>query len=534
MATVPFVDSSSPDTIELSTINVGSSTTLDSSTLDSSTIPAGKDNNDNKETFSAPPPPSRPVKKAGMPYAVANFLNSIVGAGIIGIPFALKECGLVAGLLLLTWVGYLTSQSVQMIVEMGRDLNVMDYEKLAEKIFGRKGYTTISIFMLILAFGAMVAYCVVIGDIVPEILGITRTATSRALSIILCSGGVMLPLSLLKNMSNLAFTSFISCAADIVLVFIIMFCSPISETVAEAGGFFAVLGSSILRPGTIFSGLGAMSFAFVCHHSSFIVSESLRDSTTERWAMVTNISVGMAYTMCLFLGLFGYLGFLADTEGNILKSFVGEVGGGILTSGRVMLALTMFFTYPMESFVARHSVVCLIWGEEAAADIQRGRRMMVTVCLYLAALLLSLVLPDLGIVLELTGAISGSFLAYILPSSMYLCVHSKELISLLKQIGMHDGFCCFCCIKLTAFSHLEEDGTGARGRGNSEDVDAPVEIGTCVGVDSNSTSLGRLKFKIMVMRPFWLSLSMFVFGLIAFVVGSVTTIVSAVTPSADE
>ena len=299
--------------------------------------------------------------------------------------------------------------------------------------------------------------------------------------------------------------------------------------------------------------------------------------------MVTNISVGMAYTMCLFLGLFGYLGFLADTEGNILKSFVGEVGGGILTAGRVMLALTMFFTYPMESFVARHSVVCLIWGEEvrtcnighdhyhryiilircftrrsqAAADIQRGRRMMVTVCLYLAALLLSLVLPDLGIVLELTGAISGSFLAYILPSSMYLCVHSKEvrshrldygsigilpnfaprlaqLISLLKQIGMHDGFCCFCCIKLTAFSHLEEDGTGARGRGNSEDVDAPVEIGTCVGVDSNSTFLGRLKFKIMVMRPFWLSLSMFVFGLIAFVVGSVTTLVSAVTPSAEE
>ena len=153
MATVPFVDSSSPDTIELSTINVGSST-LDSSTLDSSTIPAGNDNNErannsrannsranNSTTLSAPPPPSRPVKKAGMPYAVANFLNSIVGAGIIGIPFALKECGLVAGLLLLTCVGYLTSQSVQMIVEMGRDLNVMDYEKLAEKV--SDGFTTV-------------------------------------------------------------------------------------------------------------------------------------------------------------------------------------------------------------------------------------------------------------------------------------------------------------------------------------------------------------------------------------------------------
>ena len=49
---------------------------------------------------------------------------------------------MVAGLLLLTWVGYLTSQSVQMIVEMGRDLNVMDYEKLAEKV--SDGFTVVS------------------------------------------------------------------------------------------------------------------------------------------------------------------------------------------------------------------------------------------------------------------------------------------------------------------------------------------------------------------------------------------------------
>ncbi|GMI15431.1 hypothetical protein TrLO_g6583 [Triparma laevis f. longispina] len=514
--------------IELSTIHVsGSPGCSPGPCAGSLNLPNG----DAGSTFSAPPEPIRPVKKAGMPYAIANFLNSIVGAGIIGIPFALKECGLVAGLLLLTWVGYLTSQSVKMIVEMGRQLGIMDYEKLAEKIFGRRGYTTISVFMLILAFGAMVAYCVVIGDIVPEILGIQRTAASRSLSIVLCSGGVMLPLSLLKNMSNLAFTSFISCAADIVLVFIIMFCSPIGETVSEAGGFGAVLGGSIIRPATIFSGLGAMSFAFVCHHSSFIVAESLRDSTSERWATVTNISVGMAYSMCLLMGIFGYLGFLADTQGNILKSFVGVAGGAVLTTGRVMLALTMFFTYPMESFVARHSVVCLIWGEEAAADIQRFRRYTVTVCLYLAALLLSLALPDLGIVLELTGAVSASVLAYILPSSMYLCVHSKELISLLKQIGLYDGYFCCCCIKLTEFSHLEKDDVGARGRGNSEDVDAPVEIGTCVQDPENASFFGRLWFKIMVMRKFWLSLSMFVFGIIAFFVGTITTIMSAVAPA---
>ena len=149
-------------------------------------------------SFEAPPAVSRTSKKAGMSFAVANFLNSIVGAGIIGIPYALYHCGLVTGLILLAYVGYLTDQSVRMIVEMGRELDVYNYEKLAEKVFGRRGYVTITIFMFLLAFGAMVAYMVIIGDIVPPILGIEVTGASRALSIILCSGMVMLPLSTLK------------------------------------------------------------------------------------------------------------------------------------------------------------------------------------------------------------------------------------------------------------------------------------------------------------------------------------------------
>jgi len=37
--------------------------------------------------------------KAGPAGAVLNFVNSIIGAGIIGLPFALKEAGIMGGLL---------------------------------------------------------------------------------------------------------------------------------------------------------------------------------------------------------------------------------------------------------------------------------------------------------------------------------------------------------------------------------------------------------------------------------------------------
>ena len=54
---------------------------------------------------------SKPQKKSGLGGASANLVNSIVGAGIIGIPYALKQSGLLAGLFLLALVSYLTGET---------------------------------------------------------------------------------------------------------------------------------------------------------------------------------------------------------------------------------------------------------------------------------------------------------------------------------------------------------------------------------------------------------------------------------------
>ena len=49
-----------------------------------------------------------PSKKSGVFGASSNLVNSIVGAGIIGIPYAIKTSGLIAGVLLLIFVSFLT------------------------------------------------------------------------------------------------------------------------------------------------------------------------------------------------------------------------------------------------------------------------------------------------------------------------------------------------------------------------------------------------------------------------------------------
>jgi hypothetical protein len=61
---------------------------------------------------------SMPKKKSGLLSTSSNLVNSIVGAGIIGIPYAMRQSGIVAGLLLIVLVAYLTDKSLRIIIEL--------------------------------------------------------------------------------------------------------------------------------------------------------------------------------------------------------------------------------------------------------------------------------------------------------------------------------------------------------------------------------------------------------------------------------
>jgi hypothetical protein len=61
---------------------------------------------------------SMPETKSGLIGASSNLVNSIVGAGIIGIPYAMRQSGIVVGIFLLVLVAYLTDKSLRIIIEL--------------------------------------------------------------------------------------------------------------------------------------------------------------------------------------------------------------------------------------------------------------------------------------------------------------------------------------------------------------------------------------------------------------------------------
>ena len=255
-------------------------------------------------------------------------------------------------------------KSLRIIVELAsfhpklKDRNVRTYEDLMSYPFGKAGSIFVLVNMLVLAYGAMVAYLLIIKDTVPTVLGIAYGTTGgfveRELIMVGTSLLIILPLSALRDMASLAFTSGVSVLADIVLVIFIAVAAPIAKSVSEAGGFGQVLKDEWLNP-TVFIGLGILSTAMACQHSAFIVSGSLENKTQARWASVTFRSISTAAVLCIVLGVCGYLGFLEATEGDVLNNFEGDT---IAANGaRSLLAVTMFCEFTLFTFYHSEDVV---------------------------------------------------------------------------------------------------------------------------------------------------------------------------------
>ena len=75
----------------------------------------------------------------------SNLINIVVGAGIVGVPYVLKESGFIAGVLFLMFVGIKTEKSLRMLIDITfyhpimKQNRTSSYEDLFYVWFGRIG-----------------------------------------------------------------------------------------------------------------------------------------------------------------------------------------------------------------------------------------------------------------------------------------------------------------------------------------------------------------------------------------------------------
>ena len=150
--------------------------------------------------------------RSGMKAAFMNMANSIIGAAIIGQPYAFKQAGLIAGLVLLVALTVVVDWTICLIVLNSKLSGRDSFQGTVEHCFGRKGLIAISLAQWIFAFGGMVAFGVIIGDSIPHVLSalwpnlgsvpVLGMLADRRAVIVLFILGISLPLTLYRDIAK--------------------------------------------------------------------------------------------------------------------------------------------------------------------------------------------------------------------------------------------------------------------------------------------------------------------------------------------
>ena len=115
----------------------------------------------------------------------------------MGIPFAIKETGLVAGIFLTILCAFITEKSLRVLIDTAKHVDVPSYEMLFESTYGSFGFYFISINMLIMAYGGCLSYLTIIKDTLPVLLGADRGDVGMERAILTVSTmAIILPISM--------------------------------------------------------------------------------------------------------------------------------------------------------------------------------------------------------------------------------------------------------------------------------------------------------------------------------------------------
>ncbi|XP_078322041.1 putative sodium-coupled neutral amino acid transporter 11 isoform X2 [Crassostrea virginica] len=368
------------------------------------------------------------VLRGSIPMTAFNFINSIIGSGIIGIPYALKQAGFGLGIFLLILTAVINDHSIILLVEAGKLSNTDSYQDMIMVACGRPGFYILTLLQFLYPLIAMISYNVIIGDTVTKIIvRIGKAANlggtvlgNRQFIIFLSTLMVTLPLSLYRNIAQLSKWAFLS----IILVFFILvtICIRTGEYVKEIppttdAWYFADY--------NIAQSIGIMAFAYMCHHNTFLIHGSLENPTHQRWTLVTHLSIGFSMTLMLILGILGYVSFTGHTQGDLLENYCHD--DDLMNVSRFVFALSIMLTYPIECFVTREVIENAFFPSQEASPT--WRHLAVTIGVVLLTVAISMTTDCLGIVLTFNGVMVASPLAFIIPPICVMKLRQEPILS---------------------------------------------------------------------------------------------------------
>jgi amino acid permease len=363
-------------------------------------------------------------KGASLASGVANMINSIIGAGILSLPFTFKMCGLVSGVISQMVFALMTLQCFRYLLKSLplTKTPVCSYEDLGAAALGRPGWYMYNIMAFTNCYGACVGYIVVVGDIVPGLLSEIGFDFGRQLVVVVATVAIIFPLAALPDFSSLQYAS-----SSAIVIYLLFTCALVSLYVGGTPDAPLDPQPALFKAdwAALFRAAPISAFAFQAVTSFFPIYQELDHPTPERMTLLSAISVGLAGVIyaCAGWAAYGYFG--EDLAGDVLLS-LEMLDRRDMQLLRLFFGVSICFTYPTMHYAARRSLDQMLFNS-TKGDAPFGRLLAETVFIVGTTLMLGLYATHVEVVLGWTGAIASTTLLYVLPPVIFLRLSTAPL-----------------------------------------------------------------------------------------------------------
>uniref|UniRef100_A0A7N8XE29 Sodium-coupled neutral amino acid symporter 2 n=1 Tax=Mastacembelus armatus TaxID=205130 RepID=A0A7N8XE29_9TELE len=394
--------------------------------------------------------------------SVFNLGNAIMGSGILGLSFAMANTGIALFVILLVAVAIFSLYSVHLLLKTANEGGALVYEQLGYKAFGMPGKLAASCSITMQNIGAMSSYLYIVKYELPLVieafLGGKQEVwyTNGDYLVLIVTVVIILPLSLLRNLGYLGYTSGLSLLCMVFfLIVVIIKKFQISCPLSEEAHNETLLNTTLSKPHTnavnysgdpctpkyfVFNSqtvyaIPILTFAFVCHPAILPMYDELKDRSRRKMQNVANVSFLAMFIMYLLAALFGYLTFNDRVEHELLHTYAKFTGFDVLLLiVRLAVLTAVTLTVPVVLFPVgiRTSINQFLCSSKEFSWV---RHTIITFVLLVGTNILVIFVPTIRDIFGFIGASAAAMLIFILPSAFYIKLVKKESMKSVQKIG---------------------------------------------------------------------------------------------------
>jgi len=420
---------------------------------------------------------------SGVPAAIFNLANTIIGASITGLPFVASTSGIVPFLIFLTISALLGYATLCMLVTAASYVpdGKKDYQVVGNLALGPSGLKITAAATCLSCYGALTSYFVLVGTTAPSICKALELALAPWKLQAFAALAVLWPLCALRDISALAPASLFA-----LTVYSLLALTSVSALVLKDDFYTSDVGRSY----NITQDLGAAKWfpdkfgfdeiskfptivmAFTCQYALLPILANVRSGSSEDMRKVCAGGMGAAYLVYALVAVCAYLAYEGHTRDMVLLNFrhcyrkecaapgtpVGlcgraellelcEDGNAFITLLSGLSLLAVLLGYPCTHFALRRAQLALLFGVDFAfswpwhyglAALNIG--LTLSVALFVGS--------KISVVFNWSGAVAGPLISFILPSLFYFRILGKSgwpLASPQRLAGLA-GLACGCFV----------------------------------------------------------------------------------------